>query len=332
MGWLGVVMSGAAAWLHWDSGIIWIMIAIGVGIIQLWSWGVMHNYAVMAARNRSSYSGNFFDFTKNEVAAAPNWATVVNLVSFFAAFALVITAFATKDGRQPLASSCDNWNTPAYFNSATPEEVQTCIDSGSAIGAQGPRGLLPIHGAAASSSHPAVIVKLLDAGADLQAKSDGGGTALHFAGQNPNPAIARTLVHAGAELEARDADEMTALHFAAAMARSATVIKVLVEAGAEVESRARENLTPLQIAASMNSNSEIIEVLLMYGADSNARLETGGNTPLHLAVLNSADPSVIRALLEGGADPDIRNERGETPLDVAVQTDSELAIGALLGL
>ena len=237
--------------------------------------------------------------------------------------------FSTEAG-QP--TSCKNWNTLAYFNSATPDEVQTCIDAGAAIGAQGPRGLLPIHGAAASSSHPAVIVKLLAAGADLLAKSDGGGTALHFAGLNPNPAIARTLVHAGAELEARDADEMTALHFAAGMARNAAVIKVLVEAGAELESRATLGVTPLQIAASMNSNSEIIEALLMYGADSNARLETGGNTSLHLAVLNSADPSVIRALLEGGADPDIRNERGETPLDVAVQTDSELAIGALLGL
>lgn len=93
MGWLGVLMSGVAAWLLWDNGIIWIVCAIGVGLTQFWSWGVMHNHAVMAARNRKSYSGKFYDFTRDELDTAPNWVTAVNIVSFFAALALIITAF-----------------------------------------------------------------------------------------------------------------------------------------------------------------------------------------------------------------------------------------------
>ena len=82
MGWLGVLMSGVAAWLLWDNGIIWIVSAIGVGLVQFWSWGIMHNHAVMAARNRSSYSGEFYDFTNEEVDSIPNWITVVVLTRF----------------------------------------------------------------------------------------------------------------------------------------------------------------------------------------------------------------------------------------------------------
>lgn len=230
-----------------------------------------------------------------------------------------------------LASSCDNWNTPSFFMSATPEEVQACIDDGADLRNQGLGNLLPIHGAAASSSHPEVILQLLEAGADLEARSGGGGTALHFAVLNRNPAIVRTVIDSGAELEARDSGGMTALHCAAWMARNPAVITALVQAGAELEARAKENLTPLQIAAGMSNNPEIIEVLIGHGADPNARLETG-NTALHLAVLNSAEPDVIRVLLSGGADPDLRNELGEAPLDVAEKTDDESAIAALLGL
>ena len=94
MGWLGVLMSAVAAWLLWDNGVLLSVSAIAVGVIQFWSWGIMHNYAVNAARNRRSYSGSFYDLSKEEVDSAPNWVTRTNMLSFVAALGLLITGFA----------------------------------------------------------------------------------------------------------------------------------------------------------------------------------------------------------------------------------------------
>ena len=93
MGWLGLVVCVVAAWRLWDNGGLWLAAAIGVGVIELWSWGVMHNHATEAAKNRSSYTGGFSDFTKREVDAVPDWLAMVNLVGFVAAVGLLIAGF-----------------------------------------------------------------------------------------------------------------------------------------------------------------------------------------------------------------------------------------------
>ena len=94
MGWLGVALSAAATWLLWDNGILLPVAAIAIGIIQFWSWGVMHNHAVMAARSRRRYSGKFYDLTREEVDSAPNWVTAINMISFVAALAMFIAGLA----------------------------------------------------------------------------------------------------------------------------------------------------------------------------------------------------------------------------------------------
>ncbi len=93
MGWLGVVFSVCAAWLLRDDGWLWFGAAIGVGVLELWSWGIMHNYAVESARSRSDYKGGFYDFTPRDVAAAPNWITVTNMIGFASAAALLAIGF-----------------------------------------------------------------------------------------------------------------------------------------------------------------------------------------------------------------------------------------------
>ena len=90
MGFLGVVIAGVATWLLWDNGWQLITVSIIVTAIEFWSWGVMHNYAVDAAKDRPGYSGRFYDFTKREVALVPDWLAVVNLLGFIAAVSLLI--------------------------------------------------------------------------------------------------------------------------------------------------------------------------------------------------------------------------------------------------
>ena len=90
MGWLGVVISAVATWLLWDNGWLWLVVAIGVGVIELWSWGIMHNFATEAAKHRGNYTGGFYDITRREADAAPDWITMLNLVGFVAAIGLLI--------------------------------------------------------------------------------------------------------------------------------------------------------------------------------------------------------------------------------------------------
>jgi hypothetical protein len=80
MGWLSVLLSGVAAYLLFSSGhTVLMVVAIATTVGGFWSWGVMHNYATDAAKRRSDYTGGFFDFTKEEAKAVPNWITLVNI-------------------------------------------------------------------------------------------------------------------------------------------------------------------------------------------------------------------------------------------------------------
>ena len=60
-----------------------------------------------------------------------------------------------------LAPSCEEWNTEAYFESATPESVTACLSAGTDVAAPGDDGMTPLHWAAWSSTDPAVVNALL---------------------------------------------------------------------------------------------------------------------------------------------------------------------------
>ena len=142
---------------------------------------------------------------------------------------------------------CEQWNTVAYFDTATPEEVTACLDAGADLEPRGNSDRTPLHWAAGNSENPAVIEALLAAGADPAARTEYGYTPLHLAAQyNENEAVIAVLLAAGADLEAQD------------------------------------NLgnTPLHLAAAYNANPVALEVLLAAGADPMARHAWGG-IPLH---------------------------------------------------
>ena len=90
MGWLGVVLSVAAAWLLRDQGWSWLASAIAVGVLELWSWGIMHNFAVESAKERAGYIGGFFDITPRDASSIPDWITIVNMLGFIAAVGLLV--------------------------------------------------------------------------------------------------------------------------------------------------------------------------------------------------------------------------------------------------
>jgi hypothetical protein len=97
MGWLSVLVGIAAAILLYGTGHgILFALAIASSAGCFWSWGIMHNYATNAAKKRSSYRGDFYDLTGEEVRSAPNWVTVVNMFLALAAVGLLITGIVVR--------------------------------------------------------------------------------------------------------------------------------------------------------------------------------------------------------------------------------------------
>jgi len=91
MGWLSVVICALAAYTQYKLDHTALMIlAIIAAVGSFWSWGIMHNYAVEAARRRLSYTGRFYDFTEGEVESVPNWITLINMIFSLGGLVLLI--------------------------------------------------------------------------------------------------------------------------------------------------------------------------------------------------------------------------------------------------
>ena len=80
--------------------------------------------------------------------------------------------------------SCGDWNTQAFFRLATAADVSRCLEAGADLEARGEEGATPLHLAAVLSETPAVVVALLDAGADPAARDAFGRIPWDFIGDD----------------------------------------------------------------------------------------------------------------------------------------------------
>ncbi len=87
---------------------------------------------------------------------------------------------------------------------------------------------------AALYGNPAMIDRLLKAGADAKALTPNGETMLMFAARNGNPQAVKLLVEGGADVNARERLRGTTALMWAAAQRHPEAVKVLLAAGADV--------------------------------------------------------------------------------------------------
>ena len=159
-------------------------------------------------------------------------------VQISCAFAL-LALFAVA--RPALALDCENWNTKAFFGTATSATIQGCLDSGADPNARGTLGQIhnftPLHWIA-EKGDPTVISMLLNAGANPTVPNEIGWTPLHMAAWgNANSAVISILLDAGADLEAQTQNGRTPLHMAAINNADANIMTTLIDAGADVNAR-----------------------------------------------------------------------------------------------
>ena len=140
-------------------------------------------------------------------------------------------------------------------------------------------------------------------------------------------AVVRLLLGESPQVNATTEDGTTALHWAVHQ-DDRVLINLLLEAGADVSVSNRYGVQPLTLAAS-NGSAAAIERLLMAGADPESEMP-GGETALMTAA-RAGPVDAVRVLLANGADPNARVEgSGQTALMWAADRNNAAAINVLV--
>ena len=294
------------------------------------------------------------------------------------------TGVANENGFTPLHLACTNRNgamvdrllsagadaNAASINGET--VLMTCARSGAA---QGVKALLVKRARvnvkekahdqtalmwAAAQRHPDVTALLIEAGAEISARSRtyaqtvvgeqtqrfgreelnytvlrGGSTPLLFTARSGDSASARLLLAAGANVNDALPDGMSALVLAAHSGHGETAA-LLLEKGADPDA-AGSGYTALH-AAVLRSDVNLVKALLAYKANPDMRTTKGtpirrdttdfnlpvtliGSTPYLLAA-RFLEPEIMKALVDGGADVKLAMKDGTTALMLATGTSS----------
>lgn len=179
---------------------------------------------------------------------------------------------------------------------------------------------------AAMAGNTDMLSLLISAGADVNATTTKGRTALMWAAWRGRNESAKTLIEKNAIVNAQDGFGSTALMLAAHMGQKDLVV-TLLDAGADVNLRASDSSTAL-IAAVRGERSEIVKLLLSRSANANI-VENIGRTPLILAIENG-DIESITALLKNRVNVDLRDRRGETALTLATKQNNAPVVDLIL--
>ncbi len=169
---------------------------------------------------------------------------------------------------------------------------------------------------AAERGDPAAALAALAAGADVNARSLDGTTALHWAVYRDNVELVGELIDAGADVNAANDFGSTPLGEAAVTGNLA-VVERLLAAGADVDAPGPDGQTPLMVMARGN-NVAAARLLLAAGADVNAREIWRNQTALIWAAAQG-QPAMIELLLEHGADPNARSDSNDWQRQVSAE-------------
>lgn len=194
-----------------------------------------------------------------------------------------------------------------------------------------------------SFSSISIAAKLLDHGANIEARSSQGYTALQCAAISGNKTMFMFLLSQGAKVDVLTAKGECLLHITPPLNSDCLdILKIPLKCGLSPNIVSSQGLMPLhQIAYTgtgaldlkHDKTQEYIELLLSYGADISAYTVCPiAETPLHLATrANIPRPSLVSLLVGLGANINAMTNEGKTPLHLAGERGREAIFRILLG-
>jgi len=175
-----------------------------------------------------------------------------------------------------------------------------------------------LHAAAAQGSVDD-IRRLVQAGADLNARDGNGRTPLHVAAFQGHGTVARTLIAAGADASLLDNQRYDAVTIAA-VRDDVPTLQALLAAGASAKLVTSVYDGTALIAAAHLGHDGVVRELIRAGAPLDHVNNLGWTALIEAVILGDGGPrhtQTVRALLEAGADPRISDRNGSTPLQLA---------------
>jgi len=233
-----------------------------------------------------------------------------------------------------------------------PQVVQILLGYGANVQHRGGRAEeTPLHIAARIKDGEKVAEMLIKSGADVNAPSDNGETAVHVAARFGNLKVLKLLINEKADTAKRAKNGESALHHAI-RAGHYSLLEELVRLLFQVKSKAVAKLvinmptdkgeTPLHYAAQLskskvkgNTDIDIVKLLLEHGADCTAVTHQSVETPIHecarsgnndilIALLKSIPPTKLQATVNK------RSSSGSSPLLVASNKGNVEVVRTLL--
>ncbi len=184
------------------------------------------------------------------------------------------------------------------------KKVKRLVERGAEIDARNSAGLTPLH-EAVKRDQLEIVKYLIENGAKVDAiVPDIDFQPIHYAASHKRLEVADYLISKGADVDARNNEGDTPLIAAARIPRNEDLrmIKLLVKNGAKITAINSAGCQAICYAAEQE-NLPLIEFLFSKGADLNFKAPNGA-TPLVYAIL-SGNSDIVEFMLDNGADPTI---------------------------
>ncbi|KAG7375224.1 hypothetical protein PHYPSEUDO_002422 [Phytophthora pseudosyringae] len=177
----------------------------------------------------------------------------------------------------------------------------------------------------------AVIDLLFSFGADVNAHTQEGKTALHLSTSDDAYEVAKHLLDADANIDTQDESGKTALHYCVYEA-GLLVTNLLLSRGANIDIEDGNGLTPLALAV-QRANLNVLQLFMNHHdwVATPERHDFGG--AVMLQAVECEQESVVRFLVDNDYAPvTVRNSKGETPMHRAILRRNPAMMELLLDL